>query len=225
MVTLLPCGFRVRSNETLLLRLGFAGHDVDALWDRMAHVINKTLMVALPANVHEYRVSRRISTDPSNANEKPSACFAIYGFDIFLDQKLKPYVIEVNRSPSFTCDSQLDRDIKYGVICNVRLLSAHAHAHACATNHRALPPTERAPSPLSSPSPLLRVLAVGVAVGVHTKGRVMCVCALIYIGMLGVCASTHLHWHAGLSCVLCVRVACWGALCVVCWHVRRRLNY
>lgn len=29
-----------------------------------------------------------------------------------VNRKLKPYVIEVNRSPSFTCDSELDREIK-----------------------------------------------------------------------------------------------------------------
>jgi hypothetical protein len=38
------------------------------------------------------------------------------GFDIFLDHKLKPWVLEVNHSPSFTCDSDLDTRIKHGVI-------------------------------------------------------------------------------------------------------------
>lgn len=48
--------------------------------------------------------------------ENSSNCFAILGFDVFLDHRLRPYVIEVNRSPSFTCDAPLDRDIKYGVV-------------------------------------------------------------------------------------------------------------
>ena len=93
-----------------------------------------------------YRVSRRISTDAKHANTKPSACFAIYGFDIFLDRKLNPFVIEVNRSPSFSCDSPLDRDIKF-VDSLPRMLPTEAfallrpqhppvpRAHTCGTVH------------------------------------------------------------------------------------------
>ena len=44
----------------------------------------------------------------------PSACFEILGFDVMLDQKLKPWLIEVNRSPSFSCDSTVDSDVKDG---------------------------------------------------------------------------------------------------------------
>jgi Tubulin-tyrosine ligase family len=33
-----------------------------------------------------------------------------------LDNKLKPWVLEVNHSPSFSCDSDLDKEIKSGVI-------------------------------------------------------------------------------------------------------------
>eukprot|EP00729_Bicosta_minor_P003291 gene3291-28036_t len=86
------------------------------LWGRMADVMLKTLMVALPQNVHEYRVSRRVPANAHSTAETASQCFAIYGFDIFLDKKLNPYVIEVNRSPSFACDAPLDREIKYGVL-------------------------------------------------------------------------------------------------------------
>ena len=92
------------------------GHDTERLWERMADVMLKTLMVALPQNVHEYRVSRRVPANAHNTAETASQCFAIYGFDIFLDKKLNPYVIEVNRSPSFACDAPLDREIKYGVL-------------------------------------------------------------------------------------------------------------
>ena len=43
-------------------------------------------------------------------------CFQILGFDIMIDQKLKPYLIEVNQMPSFQTDSPLDYKIKQGVI-------------------------------------------------------------------------------------------------------------
>lgn len=41
-----------------------------------------------------------------------SVCYEVLGFDILLDDKLKPWVIEVNRSPSFGTNSQIDFDIK-----------------------------------------------------------------------------------------------------------------
>ena len=47
-----------------------------------------------------------------------SSCFEILGFDILLDSKLKPWVLEVNHSPSFTCDSPLDFQIKESLILN-----------------------------------------------------------------------------------------------------------
>jgi tubulin polyglutamylase TTLL6/13 len=43
-------------------------------------------------------------------------CFEVLGFDIILDSKLKPWLLEVNHSPSFTTDSALDQEIKHKVI-------------------------------------------------------------------------------------------------------------
>ena len=45
-----------------------------------------------------------------------STCFMILGFDIFLDEKLKMWLIEVNNLPSFQTDSPLDKKIKYDII-------------------------------------------------------------------------------------------------------------
>ena len=38
------------------------------------------------------------------------------GFDIMLDQKLKPWLIEVNHTPSFNADTGVDEDIKREMI-------------------------------------------------------------------------------------------------------------
>ena len=43
-------------------------------------------------------------------------CFEILGFDVILDSKLKPWLLEVNFTPSFNTDSELDYEIKSGVI-------------------------------------------------------------------------------------------------------------
>lgn len=51
-------------------------------------------------------------------------CFEILGFDIFLDEKLKPWILEVNHAPSFTTDSPLDFKIKKNLIYDtVKLLN------------------------------------------------------------------------------------------------------
>jgi len=42
--------------------------------------------------------------------------FEILGFDILVDKKLKPWILEVNHSPSFHTDSELDKEIKEGLI-------------------------------------------------------------------------------------------------------------
>ena len=43
-------------------------------------------------------------------------CFEILGFDILLDSKYKPWLLEVNHTPSFTTDTPLDSLIKKNVI-------------------------------------------------------------------------------------------------------------
>ena len=55
-------------------------------------------------------------------------CFEILGFDVMLDHKLKPYIIEVNSSPSFATDSPLDKTIKRKVIHDsLVLMNIHPH--------------------------------------------------------------------------------------------------
>ena len=43
-------------------------------------------------------------------------CFQILGFDIMIDKHFKPWLIEVNQSPSFATDSPLDYDVKKSVL-------------------------------------------------------------------------------------------------------------
>ena len=42
--------------------------------------------------------------------------FEVLGFDVLLDEKLRPWLLEVNRSPSFATDEKIDNEIKSGLL-------------------------------------------------------------------------------------------------------------
>ena len=51
--------------------------------------------------------------------------FEILGFDIYIDKNGKPWLLEVNLSPSFENDSNLDDQLKKGVVADAfKLLGA-----------------------------------------------------------------------------------------------------
>lgn len=89
------------------------GENVEAMRNRVADAIIKTILVAEPRLFHAYHMCR--GSDPQGE----SCCFEILGFDIFIDRKCKPWVLEVNRAPSFGADQDLDYEIKYGVLSSV----------------------------------------------------------------------------------------------------------
>ncbi|CAF1413145.1 unnamed protein product [Rotaria magnacalcarata] len=91
------------------------GYDTAKLWMDIDDVVIKVLISAHSVLKHNYR-----ACFPNHY--RGSACFEILGFDILIDRKLKPYVLEVNHSPSFTTDSKLDREIKDALIYDTLLL-------------------------------------------------------------------------------------------------------
>lgn len=85
------------------------GHDVAHLWSNIDDLIVKTIISAWPVLSHSYRASFPLHDDIS-------ACFELLGFDIIIDHKLNPYLLEVNHSPSFTMDEPIDKKVKLSVL-------------------------------------------------------------------------------------------------------------
>lgn len=88
-------------------------HDVTKFWSDISELVVKTLIVAEPHVLHAYRMCR-----PGQPPGSESVCFEVLGFDILLDRKLKPWLLEINRAPSFGTDQKIDYDVKRGVLLN-----------------------------------------------------------------------------------------------------------
>jgi hypothetical protein len=75
---------------------------MNLLWSRIYDVILKTLACG-----ENYILQASKKNQMYRQN-----CFEVFGFDILLDSELKPWLMEVNLSPSLSCDSPLDHIIK-----------------------------------------------------------------------------------------------------------------
>nr|XP_014340386.1 PREDICTED: tubulin polyglutamylase TTLL13 isoform X3 [Latimeria chalumnae] len=100
-----------RKLSTLNAWMEDRAYNMEKLWVDIEDVVVKTLISAHPILKHNYR-----TCFPNHV--AGSACFEILGFDILLDRRLKPWLLEVNHSPSFTTDSHLDREVKDMLLTN-----------------------------------------------------------------------------------------------------------
>ena len=80
--------------------------DMDLFWSRIYDVILKSI---LSCEDLMFQASKQTCIHRSN-------CFEIYGYDILIDSDLKPWLVEINLSPSLACDSNLDMQIKSTLI-------------------------------------------------------------------------------------------------------------
>lgn len=79
------------------------------IWEKIKDIINKALITVQPSLSHAYRTCRPHDVENSH-------CFEILGFDVMIDHKLRPWLLEVNHSPSFATESDLDYDLKLSLI-------------------------------------------------------------------------------------------------------------
>ena len=91
------------------------GFDPISVKKKIYDLIVKTVATVQPSVSHIYHSCQ--GDDVEN-----QMCFEILGFDVMLDHKAKPWLIEINQQPSFATDSPLDFKIKKGVIADALIL-------------------------------------------------------------------------------------------------------
>ncbi|KAM4766670.1 tubulin polyglutamylase TTLL13 isoform 2-T2 [Cyanocitta cristata] len=109
-----------RKLSTLNAWMAEHSYDTTKLWADIDDIVIKTLISAHPVLKHHYQ-----SCFPNHTTG--CACFEILGFDILLDRRLRPWLLEVNHSPSFNTDSQLDHEVKDALLCDTfHLINVHS---------------------------------------------------------------------------------------------------
>uniref|UniRef100_A0A8C0QB55 Tubulin tyrosine ligase like 6 n=1 Tax=Canis lupus familiaris TaxID=9615 RepID=A0A8C0QB55_CANLF len=104
-----------RKLSTFNMYMENRGYNTEQIWRDIEDVIIKTIISAHPIIKHNYH-----TCFPNHTLN--SACFEILGFDILLDHKLKPWLLEVNHSPSFSTDSWLDKEVKDSLLYDTLVL-------------------------------------------------------------------------------------------------------
>ncbi|CEO96994.1 hypothetical protein PBRA_005598 [Plasmodiophora brassicae] len=96
---------------------------LSALWDSMqTQGLNTRL---LRKKIKEIIIKAVVSVEPvvNQAMEMHNlcrgSCFALLGFDIMIDRRLRPWLLEVNQSPSLSCHTETDRAVKSSMLIDL----------------------------------------------------------------------------------------------------------
>ncbi|XP_025051107.1 tubulin polyglutamylase TTLL4 [Alligator sinensis] len=78
------------------------GVNSEAIWEKIKDIVVKTIIASEPYVTSLVKMYVR----------RPYCCHELFGFDVMLDENLKPWILEVNISPSLHSNSPLDINIK-----------------------------------------------------------------------------------------------------------------
>lgn len=84
------------------------GIDYDEVFRNIKILCVKTLMAVEPQ-----------ITTAMRSTKYRNQCFEVYGFDVIVDQKLRPWLLEVNVCPSLSSSSPYDKQVKTLLLCDV----------------------------------------------------------------------------------------------------------
>ncbi|KAF6723338.1 Tubulin polyglutamylase TTLL4 [Oryzias melastigma] len=82
--------------------LGSRGVNTSRIWEKIKDIVIKTVIASEPY----------VHSNMKMHVKSPYSCHELFGFDIMLDENLKPWILEVNISPSLHSSSALDVSIK-----------------------------------------------------------------------------------------------------------------
>ncbi|XP_048339735.1 tubulin monoglutamylase TTLL4 isoform X2 [Sphaerodactylus townsendi] len=85
------------------------GVDSEAIWEKIKDIVVKTIIASEPYITNLVKLYVR----------RPYCCHELFGFDVMLDENLKPWILEVNISPSLHSNSPLDVSIKGQMVRDV----------------------------------------------------------------------------------------------------------
>uniref|UniRef100_H3DDX9 Tubulin tyrosine ligase like 4 n=1 Tax=Tetraodon nigroviridis TaxID=99883 RepID=H3DDX9_TETNG len=81
---------------------GSRGVNTTLIWEKIKDIAIKTIIASEPYVLSLLKMNVR----------SPYSCHELFGFDIMLDENLKPWILEVNISPSLHSNTALDVSIK-----------------------------------------------------------------------------------------------------------------
>lgn len=94
------------SLSALNKHLRCVGINSKLMWARIMDLLVKTLLSVEPC----------IASKTQEVMGLSGNCFEVYGFDVLVDKNLKPWLLEVNLSPSMKADSPLDWKVKSSLL-------------------------------------------------------------------------------------------------------------
>ncbi|XP_072285146.1 tubulin polyglutamylase TTLL5 isoform X2 [Pyxicephalus adspersus] len=100
------------SMSAMLRYLKQEGTDTAGLMSQVEDLIIKTILSG------ELPIAAACKSFLSNR----ANCFELYGFDVLIDSNMKPWLLEVNLSPSLACDAPLDLKVKASMISDMLTL-------------------------------------------------------------------------------------------------------
>ncbi|CAH1980864.1 unnamed protein product [Acanthoscelides obtectus] len=95
--------------SALLRQLKAEGRDTTSLMSQIEDLVVKAILASANSIITACKMFV-----PHTGN-----CFELYGFDILIDSNMKPWLLEVNLSPSLNCDSPLDVRLKSAMLADM----------------------------------------------------------------------------------------------------------
>eukprot|EP01064_Diplonema_japonicum_P014118 TRINITY_DN21646_c0_g1_i1.p1 TRINITY_DN21646_c0_g1~~TRINITY_DN21646_c0_g1_i1.p1 ORF type:complete len:837 (+),score=132.38 TRINITY_DN21646_c0_g1_i1:65-2512(+) len=94
------------------------GHDATEAWKGINSLVVNTMLALQPS----LQINLEAISKPADDAYK---CFQILGFDVMFDEKLKPWLLEVNAGPSLEASSPLDQSIKEPLVASALKLGTY----------------------------------------------------------------------------------------------------